>query len=102
MLAVIQLMERYLKDRLPEGYKLKIASSQGGNLPNRAPFIRRTFRQTTLDEFMEGSGYGGSDIPASNVEICYTVHPRWLNAEKVLELLDLLLKDMDLYINGKR
>lgn len=95
-------MTRYMNDKLPGGYKVRVSASQGGNLPNRAPWIRRVFRQTTLDEFIEGNACGESLAVPTDVEICYTVHPRWLKEPKVLDLLDELLKDMDSYVNSKR
>ena len=102
MISTVLVIEEYLKEKLPEGYTVRVLKSQGGNLPNRAPWIRKTYRQTTLDEFMEGSGYGNAPENPHDIEIYYTIHPRWLKEEMVLELLDALTKDMDAYVNSRR
>ena len=52
------LMEKVLNDTVNNNkYRVKIQVTKQGNLPNRAPFIRKVYRQTSLQEFTD-SGIG--------------------------------------------
>jgi len=101
MRNTVMLLEKVLKEKLSsEKYTLRVNATKNGNLPNRAAFIRKVYRQTTLDEFNQ-SGMGTTK-PVSVKEIVYTVHARHLKEDKIGELHDALLNDLNLFMYNNR
>lgn len=101
MRNTVMLLEKVLREKLSsDKYTLRLNSTKSGNLPNRAPFIRKVYRQTTLDEFNQ-SGMGTMK-PVSVKEIVYTVHARYLREDKIGELHDALLNDLNLFMYKHR
>lgn len=102
--AVI-LLEKILREKLSKKdaakYTIRVNVSRSGNLPNRAPYIRQVFRQTTLDEFID-NGIGDIVRSVGPLDIVYTVHVRQLQEDKIGETHDMLLKDLDEYLFSKR
>ena len=102
MRSEIMILEKVLKEKLSnEKYTVRVYGTKNGNLPNRAPFIRQVYRQTTLHEFND-SGIGEIK-PAEHVkDIVYTVHARYLKEDKISELHDMLVKDLNEYMYKHR
>jgi len=102
--AVI-LLEKVLNDKLSmkdkAKYNILVHASSSGNLPNRVPFIRQVYRQTTLDEFID-VGVGDIKQNVGKMDIIYTVHTRQLQEDKIAKTHEMLIKDLDDYIFSKR
>jgi hypothetical protein len=105
MRNAVMLLEKILRGKLSEKdsakYRIRVHVTQSGNLPNRAPFIRQVYRQTTLDEFMD-DGIGDIRSTAGPLEIVYTVHGRYMQEDEISNIHDMLIKDLDEYLFKKR
>ena len=63
------LMEKVLNDTVnKEKYRVRVQVTKQGNLPNRAPFVRKVYRQTSLREFTD-SGIGETPHNVGPLEI---------------------------------
>jgi len=105
MRNTVLLLEKTLREKLSEKdsakYRIRVHVTQSGNLPDRAPFIRQVFRQTTLDEFMD-DGIGDIRSTVGPLEIVYTVHGRYIKEDEIANTHDMLIKDLDDYLFKKR
>jgi len=101
----VMLMEYVLMEKTKgTGYSVRIRKSTGGNLPKRAPFIRKVLRQATLFEYMPTIFGDTHEAPEYEHEkwIYYTVHPRFFKDKKIIKLYNMLLQDLDDYIRENR
>ncbi len=105
MRNTVMLLEKILREKLSEKdsakYRIRVNVTRSGNLPNRAPFIRQVFRQTSLDEFMD-DGIGDIRSTVGPLEIVYTVHGRYMKEDEISNTHDMLIKDLDDYLYNKR
>ena len=105
MKEAVLLMEYVMNEKTKgTGYRVTIRKSTGGNLPKRSPFIRQVMRQTSLYEFMPTAI--GDIIPETEFkhdkDVIYTIHPREIKDEKIINLYNMLLQDLDEYIRKHR
>jgi hypothetical protein len=88
MKEVTTLLEKMLRRKVGNGnFTVYVHVTNNGNLPNRAPFIRQVYRQTSLLEFMD-DGIGAVKPLDHPLDIHYTVAMRFLQADKVSETYD--------------
>jgi len=96
------LMEKVLNDTVnKEKYRVRIQVTKQGNLPNRAPFIRKVYRQTSLQEFMD-SGIGEIPCSVGPEDIIYTVQAWHMKSENIAKTQEDLKKDLDNYLWSRR
>ena len=101
MLNVVLLLEKVLREKLPnDKYTLRVLSTKAGHLPNRAPFIRQVYRQTSLLEFVD-DGFGET-MPRGTLDIVYTVHARYLKEDEIVQLYDIIQNDLVDYLYSQR
>tara|TARA_S200002703_G_scaffold124344_3_gene110431 strand:+ start:197 stop:505 length:309 start_codon:yes stop_codon:yes gene_type:complete len=102
MRSEVMILEKVLKEKLTsEKYTVQVRATKNGNLPNRAPFVRQVYRQTTLNEFID-SGIGEMKPVEKAKDIIYTVHARYLKEDKISELHDMLVKDLNEFMYKNR
>tara|TARA_R100001129_G_scaffold58789_1_gene40351 strand:- start:200 stop:508 length:309 start_codon:yes stop_codon:yes gene_type:complete len=96
------LMEKVLNDTVNNNkYRVKIQVTKQGNLPNRAPFIRKVYRQTSLQEFTD-SGIGETPYSVGPEDIIYTVQAWHMKSENIAKTQEDLKKDLDNYLWSRR
>lgn len=102
MRNTVTLLEKILKEKLmSKDYTVRVHSTKSGNLPNRAPFIRNVYRQTSLNEFVD-NGLGEMKLTNHVKDIVYTVHARFLKEDKISELYDLIIEDLNQFVYKNR
>ena len=102
MRSAIRLIEIMLKDKIGKmGFTVRIHSSKSGNLPGRKLFTRAVYRQTSLKEFMD-SGVGSVAPVELPQDIVYTVSARYLKEDKIEELLNVLIENLNVFLYAQR
>jgi hypothetical protein len=101
MNEVITLLEYVLNEQIANGScVVRLYKGKGGNLENRSAFLRKSYRQTTLDEFVDIDF--GSVAIAQPHYLHYTIHPRELFNENILSLYHKLKDDIADYLIRSR
>ena len=102
MRNAVMLLEKVLNDTVnKEKYRVRVHVTKQGNLPNRAPFIRKSYRQTTLHQFMD-SGIGETPHTVGPLDIIYTVQAWYMKSENISDTQDSLKKDLNEYLFSLR
>ena len=102
MRNAVMLLEKVLNDTVnKEKYRVRIQVTKQGNLPNRAPFIRKVYRQTSLQEFTD-SGIGETPYSVGPEDIIYTVQAWHMKSENIAKTQEDLKKDLDNYLWSRR
>lgn len=103
MREAVTLLEKMLRKKIGDNgkYTIRVNITNQGNLPNRAPFIRKVYRQSSLLEYMD-MGIGDVKPLETIFDIHYTVTQRALQEDKISETYDLIEKDLDDYMFSKR
>jgi len=103
MKEAVMLLEKMLRKKIGDSgkYTIRVNITNQGNLPNRAPFMRQVYRQTSLLEFMD-EGCGDVKPQVGPLDIHYTVTQRAMQEDKISETYDLIEKDLDEYMFSKR
>jgi hypothetical protein len=95
MKEAVILLEKMLRRKIGNGnYTIRVNVANAGNLPNRAPFLRKVYRQTSLLEFMD-SGLGEIKPLDHPLDIHYTVALRHLQEDKISDTYDTLESDLE-------
>ena len=93
-------IEKYLSEKVDEEHVVHIVIQKTGNLPNRVPFTCNVYRQTTLDKFMdEETGYPDYVGP---YHVHFTVHARYMQAEKIIDTMNMLAEHLEGLMHLKR
>ena len=96
----MMILERMLNDNTGAfNIEVKVNKTSGGRLPNRKMFTRQVIRQTKLSEFMDLGGEATKEHP---LLVIYTVHPSQLRVKEVNNLIDELLKDLEIFLHESR
>ncbi len=102
MNSTIRLLEIMMKEKIGKAnYTVRLHSTKSGNLPGRKLFTRAVYRQTSLKEFMD-TGIGSVAPIGLPQDIVYTVAARYLKEDKIEELLQALVKDLNMYLYSQR
>tara|TARA_B100001094_G_scaffold36216_1_gene30331 strand:- start:3860 stop:4168 length:309 start_codon:yes stop_codon:yes gene_type:complete len=102
MRNAVMLLEKVLNDTVNnDKYRVRVHVTKHGNLPNRAPFIRKSYRQTTLQQFTD-SGIGETPHTVGPLDIIYTVQAWHMKSENIAETQENLKKDLDVYLFSLR
>lgn len=102
MRNAVMLLEKVLNDTVKsDKYRVRVHVTKHGNLPNRAPFIRKSYRQTTLQQFTD-SGIGETPHTVGPLDIIYTVQAWHMKSENIAETQENLKKDLDEYLFSLR
>jgi len=102
MKSTVILMEKILMKRIgSSNFTVRVHATKSGNLPRRAPYKRNVYRQTSLNEFMD-KGIGSVAPLQGPLDIVYTVHARQLKPDKISEICDILVKDIDFFLYQQR
>jgi len=102
MRNAVMLLEKVLNDTVNnDKYRVRVHVTKHGNLPNRAPFIRKSYRQTTLQQFTD-SGIGETPHTVGPLDIIYTVQAWHMKSENIAKTQDNLKKDLDEYLFSLR
>jgi predicted ATPase len=97
MIEIIMLIERMMNEKVGSfNYVVKVQKSTGAG---RKKYLRNVVRQTTLDEFADIDGEAQYRHPKT---ITYTVHPSHMRADNLNDLIDDLVKDLDIYLHEHR
>jgi len=97
MRNAVMLLEKVLNDTVNnDKYRVRVHVTKHGNLPNRAPFIRKSYRQTTLQQFTD-SGIGETPHTVGPLDIIYTVQAWHMKSENIAETQENWKKDLDEY-----
>tara|TARA_R110000803_G_scaffold60248_5_gene119367 strand:+ start:5681 stop:5983 length:303 start_codon:yes stop_codon:yes gene_type:complete len=100
MMEAMMILERMLNDNTGAfNIEVKVNKTSGGRLPNRKMFTRQVIRQTKLSEFMD---LGGEATKQHPLLVIYTVHPSQLRVKEVNNLIDELLKDLEIFLHESR
>jgi len=95
MKEAVTLLEKMLRKKVGNGnYTVRVNITSGGNLPNRAPYIRKVYRQTSLLEFID-DGLGDVKPLDHPLDVHYTVGLRFMQEDKISETYDKLEKDLE-------
>ena len=95
MLEVLMLIEKILNDTIGDFNVTVKVNKTNGKLPNRKNYSRSVLRQTTLDEYMD---LDGTPVHKHPLNIIYTVMPNHLRKDKLYDLVDELVKDLNKYL----
>ncbi len=91
--AIAIAIKKYLSEKVDEQHVVHIAVQKTGNLPNRVPFTCNVLRQTTLDKFMdEETGHPDYVGP---YHVHFTVHARYMQAEKIIGTMNMLAEHLE-------
>ena len=102
MRNAVMLLEKVLNDTVnKEKYRVRIQVTKQGNLPNRAPFIRKVYRQTSLQEFTD-SGIGETQPKVGPLDIIDNVQAWHMKSENIAQTQEDLKKDLDNYLWTRR
>ena len=102
MRNAVMLLEKVLNDTVKsDKYRVRVHVTKHGNLPNRAPFIRKSYRQTTLQQFTD-SGIGETPHTVGPLDIIYTVQAWYMKSENISDTQDSLKKDLNEYLFSLR
>ena len=102
MRNAVMLLEKVLNDTVNnDKYRVRVHVTKHGNLPNRAPFIRKVYRQTSLREFTD-SGIGETPHTVGPLDIIYTVQAWHMKSENIAKTQDDLKRDLDEYLFSLR
>tara|TARA_R100001510_G_scaffold57204_1_gene64575 strand:+ start:1560 stop:1868 length:309 start_codon:yes stop_codon:yes gene_type:complete len=102
MRNAVMLLEKVLNDTVNNNkYRVRVHVTKHGNLPNRAPFIRKSYRQTTLRQFTD-SGIGETPHTVGPLDIIYTVQAWHMKSENIAKTQEGLKKDLDEYLFSLR
>jgi hypothetical protein len=102
MRNAVMLLEKVLNDTVNnDKYRVRVHVTKHGNLPNRAAFIRKSYRQTTLQQFTD-SGIGDTPHTVGPLDIIYTVQAWHMKSENIAKTHDNLKKDLDEYLFSLR
>tara|TARA_R100000900_G_scaffold96354_3_gene74706 strand:- start:379 stop:681 length:303 start_codon:yes stop_codon:yes gene_type:complete len=100
MMEAMMILERMLNDNTGTfNIRVEVHKTSGGRLPNRKMFTRQVIRQTKLSEYIGISEEEATEHP---LDVIYTVHPSHLRVNKVNDLIDALLKDLEILLHEKR
>lgn len=101
MNEVITLLEYVLNEQIADNAcVVHLHKGKGGNLESRSAFLRKSYRQTTLDEFVDIDF--GSVTVAQPHHLHYTIHPRELFNANILSLYHKLKDDIADYLTKNR
>jgi|TARA_R110002074_G_scaffold393511_1_gene580049 hypothetical protein len=95
MLEVLMLIEKILNDTIGDFNCTVKVNKTNGKLPDRKIYSRSVLRQTTLDEYMD---IDGTAVHKHPLNIVYTVMPNHLRKDKLYDLVDVLVNDLDKYL----
>ena len=95
MLEVLMLIEKILNDMIGDFNVNVKVNKTNGKLPDRKTFTRNILRQTTLDEYMD---IDGTPVHKHPLNIIYTVMPNQLRKDKLYDLVDELVKNLNKYL----
>ena len=102
MRNAVMLLEKVLNDTVNnDKYRVRVHVTKHGNLPNRAPFIRKVYRQTSLQELTD-SGIGETPHTVGPLDIIYTVQAWYMKSENIAQTQEDLKKDLDNYLWTRR
>lgn len=93
-------IQRFLEEFLDDDYSIRIIVKENGNLPNRVPFIRTSYRQTTIDSWLDEE----TDFPdtVGPLDILYTIHARYLMDNEIVNTMEKLKQDLDDFLRAFR
>tara|TARA_R110001583_G_scaffold19862_3_gene77114 strand:- start:3828 stop:4127 length:300 start_codon:yes stop_codon:yes gene_type:complete len=95
MLEVLMLIEKILNDTISDFNVTVKVNKTNGKLPDRKTYSRSVLRQTTLDEYMD---LDGTAVHKHPLNVIYTVMPNHLRKDKLYDLVDELVKDLNKYL----
>ena len=101
MIEVLMLIEKMMNEKIGDfNINVKV-NKTNGRLPNRQIFTRNVLRQSTLDEYMD-MGIDSALVLRHPLMVIYTVIPNHLKKDKLYDLVDMLIKDLDKYLFSLR
>ena len=89
------LIEKILNDTISDFNVTVKVNKTNGKLPDRKTYSRSVLRQTTLDEYMD---LDGTAVHKHPLNVIYTVMPNHLRKDKLYDLVDELVKDLNKYL----
>ena len=93
-------IQRFLEEFLDHEYSIRIIDKENGNLPNSVPFNSTSYRQTTIDSWLDEE----TDFPdtVGPLDILYTIHARYLMDNEIVETMEKLKQDLDDFLRAFR
>lgn len=100
-MLIEQMLNEKIDDKDKKKYTVRVNVSTGGNLPNRASFVRNVYRQTSLLEFVDEEMRNVQPLD-KEYDVYYTLSLKSIKEENIVSTFKLLEEDLLKYLNYKR